>query len=142
MGPNNPRGAIRSDSMLHIDEEITTAYEEAQRDTTPTEDQDLRVLQKIATLDAHPGWQIVRDQFLEVIDSYRSGRKLAEFLADYTLTDEQIGQATRNMNLIAGELTGVLNSVVVAVQEVERHKQEGRNERAGRMGPLANRKSQ
>jgi hypothetical protein len=139
MNPQNPRMAIRSSSLLHIDEEIETAYEEARKESSPAEDDELRILTKIASLDNHPGWQIIRDKFLDRIEEYRSGRIIAEYLANYDLTDAQIGQATRNMNLVAGELTTLLNSVILAVQEVEKQKAEARRETRRPLGPRAKR---
>lgn len=143
MPPNNRMGAIRSSSFMHIDEDVRTALDEAAKDTrTQTEDEELRALQKIATLSNHPGWLLIKEQFEADIDEYRSGRKLNEFLKDYSLTDAQIGQATRVTNLVADELTRVLNAVVLAVAEVERHKEEERNATSiRRMGSRAPKES-
>lgn len=132
---NQPNMAIRSSSLLHMDDEIETAFTEANKDFTQAEDEELRALQKIASLENHPGWKLIREQFLQDIEEYRSGRKLEMFCKDYSLSDAQIGQATRNMNLVADELTRMLNSVILAVQEVERQQQEKKNASTGRMGP-------
>jgi hypothetical protein len=138
---NNSFGAIRSGSLLHMDEEIDTAFQEAYKDEHPEDTNDDRELQQIATLEQHPGWQILREDFLKRIEEYRSGRIIGAELANYTLSDAQIGQLTRNMLLIAGELTEVLNKVTLAVSEVERRKEENRNATQRKpMGSRANRK--
>lgn len=124
----NPRSAIRSTSLFHVDPQIKTALDEELKAEQHEMSEEMRALQQIASLESHPGWKIIREQFLEDIEEYRSGRKLAELLRDYTLTDAQIGQATRNMNLVADELTRVLNAVTLAVDEVEKQKEEQRNE--------------
>lgn len=124
MKPSSPLAAIRSSSFLHADEGMQTAFDEASKNITQPEDEELRILQKIATLEDHPGWQLIRDKFMQTIEEYRSGRKLDTFAKDYTLSDAQIGQATRNMNLVADELTVLLNSVMIAVHAVEQQKAE------------------
>lgn len=119
----NHLAALRSTSMSHLDPEMQTVFAEEKK----TEDVEMRALQEIATLESHPGWKLVKEQFLRDIEEYRSGRKLGDLLKDYTLTDAQIGQATRNINLVADELTRILNSVTLAVAEIERRKEEERN---------------
>ncbi len=123
MSRNDHLAAIRSTSMSHLDPEMRTVFEEEKK----TEDKEMRALQEIAALESHPGWKLVKEQFLSNIEEYRSGRKLGELLKDMTLTDAQIGQATRTINLVAEELTCVLNSVTLAVGEIERRKEEERN---------------
>lgn len=135
MNPNQPRAAIRSSSFLHLDEDVATAFDESQKQLDTQDDEELRALQKIAALENHPGWKLIRDQFVSDIEEYRSGRKLDMFCKDYSLSNAQIGQATRTMNLVADELTRVLNAVVIAVSEVDRQKAEQNNARSSaRMG--------
>lgn len=135
MDPRNPMAAMRSGSLLHVDEEISTAFQEAYKEEHPTEeDPDFHATQQIATLDQHPGFQILRDKFMQRIEAYRSGLALSDELANYNLSDAQIGQMTRNMHLIAGELTAFLNEVALAVDEVEKHKQESRDATQQRLG--------
>jgi len=131
-------GAMRSGSFLHVDEEINTAFQEAYKEEHPQEeDEDFRTTTKVASLDSHPGWKVLRTKFLDRIEAYRSGQVLGDELANYTLTDAQIGQLTRNMHLVAGELTAILNEVTLAVSEVERRKEEQRNGTRQNMGRQA-----
>ncbi len=130
------RSAMRSSSFMHVDETVRTALDEIAEQGVKQKDDEFRALQQIASLENHPGWKIIKEQYLYTIDEYRSGRKLDSFLKDFTLSDAQIGQATRTMNLIADELTATLNAVMLAVSEVERHQKENKDATATRrMGP-------
>ena len=139
---NHPMGAIRSSSLLHVDEEIDTAFQEAYKQEHPQEEnEDIRAMAKVAALENHPGWKIIREKFLDRIEAYRSGFALVDEIANYNLTDAQIGQMTRNMHLIAGELTGILNEVTLAVETVEGRKQEQRNGTRQNMGQRTQRQA-
>lgn len=122
-----PATALRSGTFLHVDEQLQTAAAEAATEVKKEEDAEAIELRKIAALADHPGWQVVRKVFEERIAEYRSGRILAEALADPKLGNAEIGSMTRVMNLVAGELTTLINKVELAALENARQREETRN---------------
>src|SRR5690348_12740263 len=106
-----PATALRSGTFLHVDEQLQTAAQAAASEVKKEEDTETRELHMFAALADHPGWQVVRRVFEERIAMYRSGQLLAEYVSDPKYSDADIGNMTRTMNLVAGELTTLINKV-------------------------------
>lgn len=119
--------ALRSGNILHVDTELQTAAAEVAKEVKQVEDSESLELRLIASLADHPGWRIVRAVFEERINQYRSGSILGEALADASIPDSVIGAMTRNTNIIAAELTTLVNKVELAALEDQRQREEARN---------------
>jgi magnesium-transporting ATPase (P-type) len=125
--PQSNRAAIRSTSLMHVDEDVKTQYQQEISEAEKLEDAEYAKLREIAELDNHPGWQIIRKQFLQRIDEYRSGRSFTEAILAGEINNAELGELTRIGYHVANELVTLINSVAVSQQEVAERKEEHLN---------------
>src|ERR1035438_386854 len=75
---------------------------------------------KLASLKGHPGWELIKEEFNDTIERYRSGRVLKDAVA--TLTLEELGRKTVTTNAVADELEKIVYTVEAAALALEDRK--------------------
>lgn len=79
---------------------------------------------KYASLNGHPGWELIKKNFNETIARYRSGQVLKAGVASMSL--EELGRKTITTNAVADELEQIVLTVESAAQALEEEKDDGR----------------
>ena len=116
----NSKQAFRSGSQLSIPPEDLDQ-------TTPEVDeikseQD-RENATFASLNGHPGWELIKQNFTATIARYRSGATIQEAISK-GLTNEQVGELTRTSNAVADELEAIVLTVETAAAALEEDQNE------------------
>lgn len=111
-----PNRAHRNDFQTHTDDELVTMMADDQQAREEAVNKELSDLTAIASLNDHPGWQMMKKSFEKKIENIRSGAVLAAAILDAEVSDEQLGQLTRTTNLVAAELETLLMTVEAAVE--------------------------
>lgn len=114
--------AFRGDFRTHVDDEALAMQEADYKERQQSANAELRELATLASLNDHPGWQMIRGRLEQVIQDYRSGEKLRGAMLDPTVTNDQLGELTRTTMLVADELDMALKTVDVAVDAMEQEK--------------------
>ena len=78
-----------------------------------------------ASLNGHPGWELIKKNFNETVARYRSGLVLKEAISQGK-TNSEVGELTRTSNAVADELEAIVLTVETAAAALEEEKSNGR----------------
>lgn len=106
---------LSEDEMVGIDPKEAEAQKKQ-------EDEEMASLARVASLNDHPGYQMMRDARLKTIQHYRSGEFAKAALTDASIDDAHFGQLMRVGILVADELDKELKAVEEAAHAIEDEK--------------------
>lgn len=121
----NKGQAFRSSTTLAMPPEEIEETTDEQKEIV---DEQQREVATYASLQGHPGWELVKKNFNATITRYRSGQVLREGIAGWTL--EELGRKTITTNAVADELEQIVLTVEAAAQALEEDKS-GRRKQKG-----------
>lgn len=107
--------------VLSEDEMVGMDPKEAEKQKKQEEDE-LTALSRIASLQDHPGYQMMREARVKTIAHYRSGEFAKAALTDASIDDAHFGQLMRVGILVADELDKELKAVEEAANAIEDEK--------------------
>lgn len=107
--------AFRSGSTLALPPED---LDEKPPEQVDIDDEQTRENAVYASLKGHPGWELIKKNFMETIAKYRSGAVLKDAIA-LGKTNEEVGELTRTSNAVADELDQIVLTVEAAAAALE-----------------------
>ena len=113
--------AFRSTTQLALPPEETEIIPDEQIEIDKSQNQEFV---RYASLKGHPGWELIKDNFMATVSRYRSGAVLKEAIPNKSL--EELGKLTLVTNMVADELEHIVLTVETAAQALEEEKQDGR----------------
>jgi hypothetical protein len=91
--------------------------DEVPQEQVEIDDEQQRQTATYASLNGHPGWELIKEHFNETIAAYRSGRLLKDGITSMSL--EELGRKTITTNAIADELEQIVLTVETAAKALE-----------------------
>ena len=113
--------AFRSGSTLAMPPE---ELDETTQDVESIQDEQARENATYASLQGHPGWELIKKNFNETIARYRSGATIKAAISQGK-TNAEVGELTRTSNAVADELEAIVLTVEAAAAALEEDKANG-----------------
>lgn len=107
--------AFRSGSTLSLPPE---ELEEVPQEQADIDQEQERENATYASLQGHPGWELIKKNFTETIARYRSGQTIKAAISQGK-TNEEVGELTRTSNAVADELEQIVLTVEAAAAALE-----------------------
>ena len=117
--------AIRGNMRVSFDDSLFEEPE-LEEEQQLREDEDA-LIATYASLQDHPGWELIKKDFVHTIEAYRSGRAIKTAIETKSL--EELGRLTITSNAVADELEKIILTVETAVAQVEEKIKDGRRKK-------------
>jgi hypothetical protein len=124
---NKGQSALRGSMRVSFDDTLYNPPEVIENQEIEQEEDN--IIEVYASLNDHPGWVLIKKDFKNTINSYRSGKPLQQAIPTKSL--EEIGRLTITTNAIADELEKIILTVETAVAQVEEKIKDGRRSQQG-----------
>ena len=122
MADNKQSQAFRSTTVLAMPPEDTEIIPLEQKEIDDEQDHKNATY---ASLQGHPGWELIKKDFQQSIDDFRSGKALEAACLDPGISDSDLGKLTRTSIFVASELQKKLLTVESAALALEEKRQSG-----------------
>lgn len=122
MANNKQATAFRSSTVLAMPPEETEILPDEQKEINDEQDREIATY---ASLNGHPGWELIKKNFNETVARYRSGQVLKAAIAQ-KMTNADLGELTRTCNMVADELEQIVLTVETSAIALEEKKTNGR----------------
>lgn len=116
------KAAFRSTNQTPFDDRLFMSFDEPSETEETAEDR----IATYASLADHPGWQLIKEDFMQTITTYRSGQAVKAAI-ERGDSDDKVGKLTRTANAVADELEKIILTVETAVAQME-EKRNGRSQ--------------
>lgn len=120
--------AFRSTTVLAMPPED---IDEKPKEQIEIDDEQERLNDTYASLQGHPGWELIKKDFQQSIDDFRSGKALEAACLDPQISDSELGKLTRTSIFVASELQKKLLTVESAALALEEKRLNGRTKPKG-----------
>ena len=97
--------------------------DDAPQEQVDIDDEQSRENATYASLNGHPGWELIKKNFNETIARYRSGQTIKTAIGAGK-TNSEVGELTRTSNAVADELEAIVLTVETAAAALEEEAKE------------------